>query len=211
MMMAKKETAEQKLLKMIEASAGPGASGSSKAQQAAKKKQNLLSLVKFSNKALMVGVVISAIWLVNEIFAGATLLGRDVKLSAIKGSITKILGDKDLIPLGQNISYYLASINRRNIFVPYEDLQPKSGEIEVSDKNREIVNQTEKFRLVGVSWLDKVDTASVMIEDAEKKVTYFLKVGEKVGDIVVKTIYADSAVLGYKNEEIVIRYDKSQM
>ena len=85
--------------------------------------------------------------------------------------------------------------------------------VNVSKENRRVAQETKNLRLVGISWLDTVETASVMIEDTEKEVTYFLKEGEKIGnsDIVIKTIYAESTKLGYEDEEIIITYDETKM
>ena len=204
-MAKKKETAEQKLLKMIEASAGPGAE-SSKTQKKTVKSQSVLSIIKLANKILIVAVVIAVLFLMNEVKVGIDLLGEKLKFSARRSAVQRTFGIEELIPPVQKLSYYLSSINKRYIFKPYEKKDSKP--VEVTKKNRRIVEKTKNLRLVGVSWLDRIDTASVMFEDTEKKVTYFLQKGEELGDIIVKTIYADSAVLGYENEEIIIKYDK---
>lgn len=206
MAIKKKETAEQKLLKMIEDSSGADVSVS-KTKQKVAKKQNTLSLMKVANKVLIVGVLGSIVFLGNEIISGAALTSKAIEVPA--GKKAKVLGDGDSQGVTiQRLSYYLANVNRRNIFQPFEEAQKA---LEVTDKNKKIANALTKYKLVGVSWLDKIDTASVMIEDTDKKVTYFLHKGEKIGDIVVKTIYADSALLGYEDEEIIIKYDKSKM
>lgn len=202
----KKETAEQKLLKMIEDSSGADVSVS-KTKQKVVKKQNTLSVMKLLNKLLIIGVLGAIAFLGNEIIAGASLTSKNIEIPAAKKA--KVLGGENAQEIAiQRVSYYLANVNRRNIFQPYEEAQKA---LEVTDKNKKIVDKLAKLKLVGVSWLDRIETASVMIEDTDKKVTYFLRKGEKIGDIVVKTIYADSALLGYEDEEIIIKYDKSKM
>lgn len=206
MALKKKETAEQKLLKMIEDSSG-GDVSASKTKQKVAKKQNVLSFMKVLNKLLIVGLIASVAFLGNEIIAGATLANKSVEMP--EGKKSRVLGDKEAQMItAQRLSYYLANVNSRNIFQPYEEMQKT---VEVTETNKKIVSKMSSYRLVGISWLDRIDTASVMIEDTNKKVTYFLHKGEKIGDIVVKTIYADSALLGYEDEEIIIKYDKSKM
>ena len=208
-MTAKKiETAEQKLLKMLEASAGPGVVAN-KTEEKVVKKRTLLTIVKISNKVLLASVILACLCLVAEIGSGIRLLNSSIEFSLDESAVKRDINPAELIPVMQSLSAYLAPVEARNFFRPYE--APKSSSVEVvTEKNRAVVEKTKHLRLVGISWLDKVDTASVMLEDKEKDVTYFLKKGEKIGDIIVKTIYADSAVLGYKNEEMIIKYDKPQ-
>ena len=62
-----------------------------------------------------------------------------------------------------------------------------------------------KYKLVGVAWLDVPESATVMLEDTGKHETHFLKEGDKIEDVKVKTIYTDRVVFSYANEEITIK------
>jgi hypothetical protein len=200
-----KETAEQKLLKMIESEDG---GSSTKAQQVVQK-ENTLVLVKSVNKFLIIGLIASLVFMAYHIKSGTDFLAQSVSYS-VKGSAKRALSVTDLIPTVQRLSFYLTVISKRNIFVPYED-KPKAGIKAQHEKDREIVRKTKSLKLVGISWFDRVDTASAMIEDIEKEETYFLKKGEKINNLTINTIYADSIELSDGNEEIIIKYDKSNM
>ena len=62
-----------------------------------------------------------------------------------------------------------------------------------------------KYKIVGIAWLDVPESATVMLEDTTTRMTRFLKEGDKIEDVIVKTIYTDRVVVGYANEEIVIK------
>ncbi len=207
--MAKKETAEQKLLKMIEASAGSGGGGV-KVEKKVQKKIDVVAFLKISNRVLVGVIFITAIFLFNEVRSGMMLLNKGVHFSGVSQVANQSTSDENFFPKVESLSFYLFGAKRRNLFQPFEPTI--KNVVDVSKKNQRIAQKTANLRLVGVSWLDSVDTASVMIEDVDKKTTYFLQKGEKIeGGITIKTIYADSVKLGYENEEIIIRYDKSQL
>ena len=202
-----KETAEQKLLKMIEAG---GSSGASKTQKKVARKQGFLSALKLINKVLIIGVIALVVLLFNQVRSGMALMSKKVNIKAERVASRRGMNAQDLLPRTQRLSYYLASVKSRNIFQPYEEKDPVSV-VEAENKSRTIVKKTEDLRLVGIAWLDTVDSASAMIEDINEQKTYFLQKEEMLRDIQVKTIYADSVELGYDDEEIIIRYDKSQL
>lgn len=199
----KKETAEQKLLKMIEA-AGGSTGLPSPEEKKIKRRQNLLAVIKIFNSFLIGLIVLGVMLIVYQVHAGASLLAHKFALSVDEGvDDARSVG----LPQVSELNQYMANINTRNLFVPYE---ARKITVDVSPENREIVKRTQVLKMVGVAWHDSVESASVMLENTERGETYFLQVGQKIGDIFVKTIYADSVELGYKDEEIIITYDNTQ-
>ncbi len=224
--MADKESAQDKLAKMIQASAksadapadDPAAAlaaatgaqpvgAGAKSKKGAKK--NPAELIKLLNVVLIVAVVGCLGLLFNQFAVGNSLINSSSEFGA-DITVKKGLRPNLALPTVQRLSYYLADINSRNIFQPFQR-EVEETVTKVSDTTRAVARKTRDFRLVGVAWFDSVDSASAMIEDTNKKVTYFLRRGEKIGDVSVKTIYADGVELGYQNEEIIIQYDKSQL
>ncbi len=205
--MGKKETAEQQLLKMIEASSG-GPTSADKNKTA--KKQSFIQFVRIANRVLIVLFVIAVILVLNELVSGQNFLSKSQNIQIDQKTPRSITSESNMLPEFSEVDYYIAEAKKRNIFQPFKEGDTKNV-VKVSSDNQNMADQVRKLRLVGISWFDTVESASVMIEDIDNKTTHFLMKGDKMGDIYVKTIYADSVKLGYDNEEIIIRYDKSQM
>ena len=103
------------------------------------------------------------------------------------------------LPSTPSVDYYLQIINERNIFKPYVAKTVQKAAV------RGLVQLMSKYKLVGISWLDLPETASVMIEDIQKNETFFLKQGEQLEGVTVKAIYTDRAVFSHENEETTIK------
>lgn len=194
-----KETAEQKLLKILEASGkAPSSTGGASVKVKAPQRQFAFS-VQMLNGILVLAIVVCLAVLGYEINSGNQLLHKqvDFDLSAVGASS----GDVEL-PKPHDISYYAQKIGTRNIFKPYEKEQ--SDKVSVASKPN-LTKKLSKYKLVGVAWLDLPESASVMVEDTTTGMTYFIREGEKLDDVTIKTIYTDRAVFGYENEEITIK------
>ncbi|MBF0504728.1 MAG: hypothetical protein HQL14_06455 [Candidatus Omnitrophica bacterium] len=187
------ESAEQKLLKMMNKSSSPVAAKPHSVSQ----KINFSFSINILNKFLFLGVFVCLLILMWEMRCGFILLGRQFDFSADSRSNASL--SEIAMPSAQSVDYYLKSINERNIFKPYV---PKSASRPAAQG---LVQKMSRYKLVGIAWLDLPETASVMVEDTQKKQTFFLKVGEQLEGVTVKTIYTDRAVFSHENEETTIK------
>ena len=189
-----KETAEQKLLKMMhKGAAGPAGANTPK----------IPIKISFSiavlNQMLWLGIAVCVVLLVLEMRSGFSLLNSSVDFPDENGMSQSVA--ETALPSGKNVSYYLDKVSARNIFRPYEGQASKAGGV----LKETLTKRLARYKLVGIAWLDLPETASVMIEDTKDKTTYFLKQGEQLEGVTVKAIYTDRAVFSYENEETIIK------
>ena len=221
-----KQTAEQKLLKIIEESENTEGGGSSSvpaddvAQQIANSVKgtgvtfslppfvaNLLALVKGGasldkpnvafglkevNRILTIGIVIIFAYALINFLKGMTYSQKEFVWEVE----STIAGKAELmVPQFKGVREYLEIVSFRNIFQPWEEKVLVDEEIAVVKQIKLIEEKTQDLKLVGVSWLDTPESASALIENTSSGITYFLKKGEKVNNVVVKAIYADTVIL----------------
>jgi len=193
-----KESAEEKLLKMMQKSAPSVAGSKTSPSSLPKKKLKLSFSITALNILLFLGIIICIVLLVLEIRSGFSLLNQPVSFSPESKADTSMPSDSSLS--APSADYYLQSINERNIFRPYVPkaaAKPAAAGLDV---------EMAKYKLVGISWLDLPETASVMIEDKTSHKTFFLMQGEQLeGGVTVKTIYTDRVVFSHENEETTIK------
>jgi hypothetical protein len=188
------ESAEQKLLKALQKKAGTPTASTTKKSSGFKFSFSIQDL----NKFLLVAIIGCVIFLVVQLQSGISLVNRPLNISDdVKTSSRSASAG---IPKARDAKYYLDSFGNRNIFKPYDI---SLGQATQAQPN--LSKRLNKFKLVGVAWLDLPTSATVMIEDIQNKTTHFLKTGEQIEGVTVKTIYTDRVVLSYENEETTIK------
>ncbi len=193
-----KETAEQKLLKALQKKS-PGAVPSVGKKLDEKKKLNFSFSIFDLNKILFIAILVCLAILIYQFHSGSVLINKDVsfldqvKTNPAKEQINNLKEKND-------VKYYINSFGNRNIFKPYDISLGKAAA-----GQPDLAKRLTKYKLVGVAWLDLPESASIMVEDSQTKTTYFLKTGEKLEGVTVKTIYTDRVVFSYENEETTIK------
>lgn len=102
--------------------------------------------------------------------------------------------EKKLITLLEPFSDYLEICKKRDLFSPSA---AKSELIETEVLN--LSQLIKDLRLVGIYWGEYPEA---MIEHIKEKKTYFVKQGQTIKNIKVKTILEDRVILKYNNEEM---------
>lgn len=110
-------------------------------------------------------------------------------------------------PLLKPVGEYLQLIKERNIFQPYEVKLAVETEKTPEEKMgiQQISDRVKDLKLVGISWLDSPETASVMVENVTTGTTFFLGEGDTINNVMVRRIFADSVVMSYDNQEMELK------
>jgi len=232
--MAKKETAEQKLLRIIEASQGAGMASSPSGVAAGQLAQEVAHAVKgsglpafadlFGNFFGFFRAKMSASSAfsfgpreINKILTtGLAFLLCAFAINLFFGA--RLLNKKIILTLAD-----MKTVSSETSFVPavaaiadylvniqkrniFEPYERKATEaLPALPSGSHVSVMTKNLRLAGISWLDSAESVSAMIEDTESGTTRFLKVGDKINDMTVKQIYADRVVLSYEGEELILK------
>ena len=191
-----KETAEQKLLKMMQQKGG--ASPAPAAGKPSRVPFKFSFSIHLLNQLLWAGIVVCVVLLALEMRSGFSLLNSSVDLPEENGGPRAPA--EIALPSGKNAGYYLAKVSARNIFRPFDGQAKAAGVLKET-----LTRRLAKYKLVGIAWLDMPETASIMFENTADKTTSFLKQGEQLEGVTVKTIYTDRAVFSYENEETIIK------
>jgi len=248
-----KETAEQKLLKLIEAtqkqdgSAAPAAAPAaaamantgtaSRVAEAQKIFQSvsavsvqgialppfllqILSLFKGSGKPqsfglrqvntlFLVGVLAFALILAVDLTRGMNKSKVEIQaaLKEVRSGKAGLHGAMWEPPIAE-FNEYAQIFSSRSLFQPYDRKAIEAAAAKVVEEKsplEKISDQTRDLKLVGISWLDTPESASAMIENTASGTTYFLGIGDRIQNLTVKKIYADSIVIGLDNEEMEMR------
>jgi len=153
------------------------------------------------NRVLVLAVAIAVFLAFSSFFSGMKMLKQKVDFSI---EAKAVQNEGAIIPPTKSIALYLNNIKTRNIFLPFE-----KKEVALEDtllpEARNITAMVKDLKLVGISWLDSPESASAMIEDTKTGNTYFLKQGDNVNDLTIKSIFADRIVLSYQGEELAIK------
>jgi len=108
--------------------------------------------------------------------------------------------------LKKAVSYYLEKIGGRDIFrmgtVQKATTGADGAQTGMKVTSAKILDATESLKLVGISWSANPDA---IIEDTKETKTFFVKTGQKIGDVKIQAIFKDKVILSYEGEETELK------
>lgn len=157
--------------------------------------------LKTANKTAQIGLVcLALIALANTAYE--IHMANSDPLKGLEVSLRK------MVPIDLDETNFdagtLQNSDARNVFLPFakrEEIKSVAAPVGAG----RLVEMTKNFRLTGISYdPENAKAAYCMIEDLQKSITTFLRVGDKISGIKVAKILEDSVELEYEGEKIEI-------
>ncbi len=160
--------------------------------------------IKSVNRILLLCAGVFILYFLASTTTALTRLSAppDLEAPASEGSSINLM---ERVFLKKAVSYYLEKIGQRDIFKmgAVQKITGADGvQTEMKVTSSRILDATETLKLVGISWSDNPDA---IIEDTRDTKTFFVKTGQKIGDVKVQAIFKDKVVLSYQGEETELK------
>ena len=100
----------------------------------------------------------------------------------------------------------ISGTDTRNVFMPFAKRDELQAAKPASASAGRLVEMTKTLKLTGISYNPEDEkTTYCMIEDLQKNITVFLRVGDQISGMKVGKILDESVELTYENDKIEIR------
>lgn len=156
--------------------------------------------LRMANQLLLVLVLAIAVFFVMDFTRGMKESQVQVAFDVKQADFNS---DDEVLPSVKDVADYITAVSQRNIFRPFEK-KVEETKVAAPVENQKIKDKVTNLKLVGISWLNSPETATVMIEDKSTSVTHFLKTGEDLQGLKVDVIYADRVEVSFQGEKITI-------
>jgi len=146
--------------------------------------------VRAVNRILILGIFAVFAYLITDITLSVADLDKEIDIGLDAKKITGSGGPSEESLL-REVSFYLDQVRERDIF----EMGRGSRDILMDDGKKvseESLEKVRTLRLVGISWSKDPDA---MIEDTDALRTFFVQVGDMVGDFKVLDISKDKVLL----------------
>ncbi len=104
--------------------------------------------------------------------------------------------------LSQPLSDYVSSVMQRNPFTGSSEVIAQAPQQAVQSAKERLEALASKLVVVGI---DRGPSPEALIEDSSQQRTYFVKVGDQIGGLQVDEIGAQGVVVSYEGEKLLLR------
>ena len=161
--------------------------------------------IKSINRILLLCACVFTLYFLASTTTALIQLSSPPELGAPASENGSSVDLMDRVFLKKAVSYYLEKIGERDIFKmgAVRKVTGADGvETEMKVTSARILDVTENLKLVGISWSSEPDA---IIEDTRDTKTFFVKTGQKIGEVKVQAIFKDKVVLSYQGEETELK------
>lgn len=161
--------------------------------------------IKWINKMLLLGTLFFALYFLVSTTTALIRLRRPPDLEAPAAGNGSSVNLMERVFLKKAVSYYLEKIGGRDIFQMGDVQKVTSADGTIAQMkvtSAKILDATENLKLVGISWSSDPDA---IIEDTKGTKTFFVKTGQRIGEVKVQAIFKDKVILSFEGEETELK------